>query len=82
MCVDVYLSHTGGTRASIVLQLATCHGVIKAEQEEKRATKEDNSNTKCRAKTAGEERPSTGVERAQQGTYWLLKSSVKPGPIL
>lgn len=29
--VNVCLSHRGDTRASIVLQLATCHQIIKAE---------------------------------------------------
>lgn len=37
MCVnvDTCLSHTEGTRASIVVELATCHWVTEAEQEKK-----------------------------------------------
>ena len=43
----VCLSHTEGTGASFVGQLATCHGVIKAEQETIQTLKSE----------AGEERP-------------------------
>ncbi len=69
MCVNVYvcLSETGGTRASIVLQLATCHWVIKAEKKKKSNKRGETIQTlKHREKDsseAGEERLSTREER-------------------